>query len=112
MNSTLRSYALLLPALGGFAGCQTASIEDVGPLSGGSQLMATYQLVRPAGESVEFGGRPVDLALSPNGSTVYVKDNRGILVIDAATWKLRQELRFSAGGSSWHGLVVTRDGSR
>ncbi len=33
-------------------------------------------------------------------------------MFDAATWEIRQELKFSAGGSSWHGLVATRDGSR
>jgi len=74
--------------------------------------MATDQLIRPAGQSVEFGGRPVDLALAPDGRTIYVKDNRGLLVIDTATWKIRQELKFNAGGSSAHGLAVTRNGSR
>ena len=54
----------------------------------------------------------MDLALSPDGRTLYVKDNRGLVVLDAASWQIRQELKFSAGGSSVHGLVVTRDGSR
>ena len=54
----------------------------------------------------------MDLVASPDGRTVYVKDNRGLVVIDAPTWKVRQELKFSAGGSGVHGIVVTRDGSR
>lgn len=91
---------------------QAKAADRVGPLSSGGHLTATHQLIRPAGQSVEFGGRPVDLVASPDGRTIYVKDGRGLVVIDAATWKIRQELKFSAGGSGVHGLVVTRDGSR
>jgi hypothetical protein len=93
-------------------GCPAKSADQVGPLSSGGHLTSTHQLIRPAGQSVEFGGRPVDLVASPDGRTVYVKDNRGLVVIDAPTWKVRQELKFSAGGSGVHGIVVTRDGSR
>lgn len=78
----------------------------------GGYLMPTHQLIRPAGQSVEFGGRPVDLVASPDGRTIYVKDNRGVVALDTASWQVKQELKFSAGGSSWHGIVVTRDGSR
>ena len=74
--------------------------------------MPTHQLIRPAGQSVEFGRRPVDLVLSPDGRSLYVKDSHGFVVIDTATWKIRQELAFNGGGGSVHGLVVTRDGSR
>ncbi|MBI4662872.1 MAG: bifunctional YncE family protein/alkaline phosphatase family protein [Verrucomicrobia bacterium] len=94
------------------AGCQTKPIQHVGPLQQGGFLAPTHQLLRPAGQSVEFGGRPVDLALSPDGRTLFVKDNRGLVVIDVATWKVRQELRLSEGGSSTHGIAATRDGTR
>ncbi|MBM3833692.1 MAG: hypothetical protein FJ403_10550 [Verrucomicrobia bacterium] len=100
------------PALLLFAGSQTELIQHVGPLETGGHLTATHQLLRPACQSVELGGRPVDLVLAPNGRTVYVKDNRGLVVIDAETWKVRQELKFPQGGGSTHGLAVTRDGSR
>ncbi len=109
----MRALTIMLPSLCVFLGCQPKPVERVGPLGSGGHMMATHQLVRPAGESVEFGGRPVDLALAPDGRTVYVKDNQGLRVIDAATWKIRQELKFSSGGGgSVHGIVVTRDGSR
>lgn len=104
-----------MPALCLFVGCKTETVnqtETVGPLPAGSHLTATLQLIRPAGQSVEFGGRPVDLVLSPDGRTLYVKDNRGLVVIDTANWQVRQELKFSAGGSGVHGMVITRDGSR
>ena len=66
--------------------------EKVGPAEDGAMVVPNGQLLRPAGESLAFGGRPVDLALSPDGATLYAKDNRGLLVLDTATWKLRQTL--------------------
>jgi len=75
-------------------------------------LVATHQVIRPAGKSVEFGGRPVDMVLSPDGKTLYVKDNRGLVVIETHNWKIRQELKFERGGGSMHGITVNRDGSR
>ena len=105
-------FELLLCAFCLLAGCQTEPADHVGPRSGGEHLTPTHQLLKPAGDSVEFGGRPVDLTLSPDERTVYVKDNRGLVVIDAASWQVRQELKFTAGGSSVHGLAITRDGAR
>src|SRR3990172_5828626 len=108
----MRLSKILLPGLCVLVGCQTNTSDHVGPLPNDSHLTATHQLIRPAGESVAFGGRPVDLVASPDGRTLYVKDNRGLVVIDAGTWKTRQELKFSAGGSAVHGIVVSREGSR
>ena len=93
-------------------GCQTRTVEHVGPSPAGGHIVSTHQLLHPAGLSVEFNGRPVDLVLSPDGRTLYVKDNRGLVVIDATNWAIRQELKFSSGEGSTHGIVVTRDGSR
>jgi YVTN family beta-propeller protein len=86
--------------------------QQVGPRPEGSHLVATGQLLHPAGESLQFGGRPVDMVLSPDGRTLYVKDNRGIVVVDVETWKVRQELLVGRGGSSMHGIAVAPDGSR
>ncbi|HNQ88729.1 MAG TPA: alkaline phosphatase family protein [Verrucomicrobiota bacterium] len=79
----------------------------------GATAVATAQLVRPAGDSLEFGGRPVDLAVAPDGQFVYAKDNRGIVAVDAAFWSVIQELSFpSGGGGSLHGVMVRADGQR
>jgi YVTN family beta-propeller protein len=80
----------------------------------GGHRVATGQLVRPAGASVAWGGRPVDLALSPDGSTLYAKDHRGLVALDVTTSTVRQELPFGKahGGGSMHGLAVRRDGAR
>lgn len=92
------------------AGCSRGLIQ-VGPAGDGSFVVPTRQVIRPAGESLEFGGRPVDLMLSPDGQNLYVKDNRGLVVVDVQAWKIRQETSFPEGGGSMHGIAITRDGS-
>ncbi len=85
----------------------------VGGRSGGGLVAATGQLLRPAGQTIELpGSRPVDAALSRDGKTLFVKDNRGLLLIDTASWSLRQQISFPEGGGSMHGIAVTAGGSR
>lgn len=84
----------------------------VGPRQDNSHVVATGQLLHPAGDSLQFNGRPVDMVLSPNGRTLYVKDNRGVVVIDVETWKVRQELPVARGGSSMQGIAVSPNGKR
>ncbi len=95
------------------AGCRTAPPpEPVGPGPQGSHLTPTYQWIRPAGQTADFAGRPVDLALSPDGRTLWVKEHRGLTALDTATWTVRQELKTKESGSSPHGLALSRDGRR
>jgi YVTN family beta-propeller protein len=84
---------------------------NVGTTRDGGQLLSTYQKIRPAGESVEFRGRPIDLCLSPTGRWLFAKDNRGILVLDTVKWQIVQELSFPEGGGSLHGITVHPNGS-
>ena len=58
---------LLLPVL-----CSAQEKRTVGPTGDGQHLVATGQLLRPAGTWLEFGGRPVDLALSRDDALLYV----------------------------------------
>lgn len=74
--------------------------------------LPTGQTIHPSGELATFNGRPVDLVVSPDGRSVFIKDNRGIVVLDAAGWTLRQELGFPRGGGSMHGIALSPDGSR
>lgn len=82
--------------------------DKVGERPDGSVMTPTHQLLRPAGELVTFPGRPVDMALSPNGKFLYAKDDRGVVVVETASWKIIQELGGASG--SQHGIVVTSDG--
>lgn len=90
--------------------CAAAIGAPVGPTDDGAVLVPTGQRIRPAGDTLEFAGRPVDLALAPDGATLYVKDNRGVVVVDVESWTVRQEAPFPEGGGSMHGIAVAEDG--
>jgi YVTN family beta-propeller protein len=77
-----------------------------------NDLAPTMQLLKPAGKHVTYHGRPVDLVASPDGRHVYVKDNRGLVVIERNSWKVLQELKTKGGGPSEHGIVLSKDGKR
>ena len=85
--------------------------ETVGELSPRGTFVSTGQSVRPAGDAVAFPGRPVDLAVSPDGYTVFVKNTSGLVVLDVKSWAVRQTLA-SKDGNSMHGVAVTADGQR
>jgi YVTN family beta-propeller protein len=85
--------------------------EQVGPLPEGGQSIPSEQVLRVAGRRLQFSGRPVDLVLSPNGKTIFVKNMKNLLVVDAASWALLQTLSYPASGASLHGIAVSHDGS-
>lgn len=72
-------------------------------------MVATGQTVRPVGDLLKITSRPVDLALSPDGRTLFIKDHRGVLVADADTMQLQQSIALS-GGTSMHGITAAPDG--
>ncbi len=90
----------------------------VGPQGDGTYVVATTQVVKPAGDTVQFPGRPTDLALSPDGGTLAVKasgrsytEGLGDLVlVDAASREVRQTLEFPSGGNTFCGLAWSGDG--
>lgn len=102
-----RIFALTVVATVAITGCDTK--RTVGEVPGGA-VVATDQLVRPAGTNIVINGRPVDGVLSNDGKTFFAKDNRGLVVIDVATQKVIQELALS-GGTSLHGIVQAPNGS-
>ena len=87
--------------------------SQVGPTPvNGGYIVATGQQIQPAGETLSYSGRPVDIAAAPDGKTLYLKDNRGIVRVDAVTWKIAQTLAFpKEEGGSLHGILVSRDGN-
>src|SRR5262245_29799444 len=113
----IRLIALLLFVLGA-GSCEAPTTpprggpatQPVGPVAGGSAIkVPTGQLIRPAGQSLEYHGRPVDLALSADGKILFVKDSSSLLAIDTGAWKILDQARYpDKSGSSLHGLVVSR----
>jgi YVTN family beta-propeller protein len=85
--------------------------RTVGEARAGSTLVATGQILRPAGEVLAFPGRPVDQALAPDGRTLLVKTDEGLLVVGTEAWALRQTLAYAGkDGASMHGLAFAADG--
>jgi len=90
----------------------SASNQQVGPLPSGAQVLPSTQVLRIAGRRLEFKGRPVDLALSPDSQTMFVKNMNNLLVVSAASWTLSQTLAYPGSGASLHGIAVSHDGAR
>ena len=120
MYSVVIPLCSLIPAAS-LAACALAqstppdptTTQHVGPAADqGGTVITTGQLVRPAGKIVEFTGRPVDIALSPDGKTLYAKDNRGLVVVDVPTWTVKQEESFGDDGPSMTGIILSRDGRK
>ncbi len=84
----------------------------VGMLPDGQQSLPSKQILRAAGRQIQFAGRPVDLALSPDGAVAYIKNINSLLVVDTASWRVLQTLSFPGGGASMHGIAVSPNGTR
>jgi autotransporter-associated beta strand protein/YVTN family beta-propeller protein len=84
---------------------------QVGQLPNAEQSLPSKQILRSAGRQVQFGGRPVDLALSPDGQTVFIKNMSSLLVLDATSWRVLQTLNYPASGASLHGIAVNSGGT-
>ncbi|MBI4557295.1 MAG: beta-propeller fold lactonase family protein [Candidatus Hydrogenedentes bacterium] len=85
----------------------------VGPQGDGTYVVATTQKVDPAGETVLFPGRPIDLAVRPDRSLLAVKNFRDLVFIDLASCKIVQTLPFPQKmGHSVCGIVWSSDGNR
>lgn len=108
-----RCLITLILFLGPWAfGAQPPARVEVGP-HGQRTVVTTGQEIEPAGETIVFGGRPVDLALTPDRGQLLAKDSRGLVVMDIEPWRLAQELPFDKDyGGSMHGIAVSRDGRK
>lgn len=92
----------------------------VGPQGDGTYVVATTQIVSPAGESVSFRGRPTDLALHPDGNLLAIKSSFDVVLVDSESGTVRQSLPLpetsrpypdlGEGSASYCGLVWSRDG--
>ena len=111
--SSNRSVTLQLLEEAAFYRVRRATADlQVGPLPERVQVLPSKQLLRAPGRQVQFAGRPVDLVISPDSRTVYLKNINSLVVVDVDSWTVRQDLNYPAGGASLHGIAVTRDGSR
>lgn len=81
---------------------------NVGPQADGRIVVPTNQVLEPAGEQLLFGGRPTDLALSPDGKRLAIVNRREVLLVDAADGKTIS--RGAISGASYHGVLFGPEG--
>ncbi len=110
---------ILQTALIGICHAEDPASQDdrrVGSPENGRTIVPTGQAVRPAGSILRYFGRPLDMALSADQKTLFVKDTAGLTIVDAATWEIRQRLPFkddadNTDAGSMHGIAVAPDGN-
>ncbi len=83
----------------------------VGQQEDGSYIVATTQRIDPAGKSITFPGRPVDLALNADESVLAVKNMNDIIFINPATHEIIQTLKIPKGGNTFIGMVWNIQGT-
>jgi YVTN family beta-propeller protein len=88
--------------------------ERVGRQPNGSVVVTTNQVLTPAGRQVEFRGRPLAVALSPDGHTAAFLNGayQAIILVDVASWTVKQEFTASGGSASLNGILYSHDGRR
>ncbi|GAB3276194.1 alkaline phosphatase family protein [Sinomonas notoginsengisoli] len=86
----------------------------IGRQPDGSVLTATNQRITPAGTAVEQSGRPITMAVAPDGKTAVNETWHGkgqFTVTDLVNHKVLQQISPSQGwGSSYGGLLYSPDG--
>ncbi len=109
-STAVLAWAIL--ACSSAVGRDPLSTQAVGPANGG-MIVPTGQLIRPAGKTYVFFGRPTDITLGPGGTQVFVKLTEKLMIVDAETWEVLRELPYPGKEQgSMHGLVVSGDGKR
>ena len=83
-----------------------------GPTADGGTLVVTRQLLHPAGTTLVSGGHPLDLALAPDGKTLFVVNDWSVFPVDTKTMTMGAQLWYGEGGASQHGIAVTPTGKR
>ena len=106
-------YFILLAVIA-LAGCATTDFLDtahVGRNENGTFTTATQQLIDAAGDGVQFPGRPLDLAISPDGATLAVKNFKDVVFLDLKSHAVKQILPLPKDGNSHCGIAWQRDGA-
>ena len=85
----------------------------VGRQEDGNYIVPTSQIIDPAGITIVFPGRPVDLALNPNETILAVKNMSNIVFFDAASQDIRQTLSIpDDGGNTFTGIAWSDSGKK
>src|SRR5471030_3150451 len=114
----VRYLGVLLPATAviGYGGLRLAARPAqknsdraiIGKQADGTIFVPTGQTLAPAGRNLTFDGRPVDIALRPDGKLLAVMLGSGIKFLDTATREFQPEVL--PGNHSFGGIAWSRDG--
>lgn len=116
--------ALSLTAFLSVLQAQDLKDHQVGPQSNGSVIVPSNQVVTPTGNQVNFNGRPLAVAVSPDQKTavLLVTGSKGagssllpvapIVVVDLADGTVKQSFTTTDTNGSYDGLLYSKDGSR
>lgn len=85
----------------------------IGPQGNGSYVVTTSQIIDPAGKTLTFPGRPVDLALNPEGTILAVKNIQDIVFFDVLNQTIKQVLKLPEGASNtFTGILWSNNGQK
>ena len=114
MNRIRSSILIILAAFAAIAGCseKKLTIRTVGPQPDGSFLVPSNQILRPAGFQISLPGRPVDLALTPDGKFLLVKNKGDLDLVRLSDSAVIQTLPFPISGASFTGICLSPDGHK
>ena len=108
------AVAVALVAGSAYAAASGWGDARIGRQPDGSVLTATNQKVTPAGSAIEQTGRPMNMAVAPDGKTAVNEtwDGKGqFTVTDLVNHRVLQQVSPSQGwGSSYGGLLYAPDG--
>jgi YVTN family beta-propeller protein len=83
----------------------------VGKQKDGSYVVPTSQVIDPAGTTITFSGRPVDIALNPGETILAVKNMYNLVFFDARSQTIRQTLSIpDDGGNTFTGIEWSDNG--
>lgn len=86
--------------------------SHVGNQKDESYIVTTSQIIDPAGTTITFPGRPVDLALNPDETILAVKNLNNIVFFDAVNHTIKQTLALPAGGITFTGIGWSDNGQK
>lgn len=84
----------------------------VGKQEDESYVVPTSQIIDPAGTTITFPGRPVDLALNPDETILAVKNLKEIVFFNLINQTIKQTLTLPEGGNSFTGIKWSDDGQK
>lgn len=83
----------------------------VGPQGDGTHVVATSQIINPAGNTVVFPGRPTDLALNNEETILAVKNKSDVIFFDVANQSIIQTLKVPGAGNTFVGIAWSSNDS-